>query len=254
MFTDPKFPDLTAFPEELRGIVTRLMSERDSAVSDAAALQSDKSKMTDDVARLSTQNAELSAVNARLEHMVRELNQLVYGKRSEKLTQDERQLAFEDLEIAVAEAQAQSDAVEMTTPRKKRKPPQRNLGNLPEHLDRIEVVIEPDSITCPCGCGEMVKIGEDRTERLDIIPATARVIVTIRPKYACPNKKGGILQAPAPVHPIEGGLPTQGHARACGDIEVWRPLPALPAKSDIRPFWPGLAKIDPGGSPGASSG
>ncbi len=54
------------------------------------------------------------------------------------------------------------------------------------------------------------RLGEDRTERLDIIPATARVIITIRPKYACANKKGGILQAPAPVHLIEGGLPTEG--------------------------------------------
>ena len=56
----------------------------------------------------------------------------------------------------------------------------------------------------------MMRIGEDRTERLDIIPATARVIVTIRPKYACPNKDGGVAQAPAPLHLIEGGLPTEG--------------------------------------------
>jgi len=188
--------DLNALPADVQSAVL--------------AVQNQALDLSEQNAALSTQNAELSAVNARLEHMVSELNQLVYGKRSEKLTPDERQLAFEDLEIAVAESQAQSDAVEMTTPRKKRKSPQRNLGNLPEHLERIEQVIEPDSIICPCGCGEMVKIGEDRTERLDIIPATARVIVTIRPKYTCPNKKGGILQAPAPAHLIEGGLPTEG--------------------------------------------
>ena len=188
--------DLTALPDGLRDVVL--------------AVQKQALDLAEHNAALATQNAELEATNARLEHMVRELNQLAYGKRSEKLTPDERQLAFEDLEIAVAEAQAQSDAVEMTTPRKKRKPPQRNLGNLPEHLDRIEVVIEPDSITCPCGCGQMVRIGEDRTERLDIVPATARVIVTIRPKYACRKKEGGIVQAPAPAHLIEGGLPTEG--------------------------------------------
>jgi transposase len=178
--------DLNALPADVQSAVL--------------AVQNQALDLSEQNAALSTQNAELSAVNARLEHMVRELNQLVYGKRSEKLTPDERQLAFEDLEIAVAEAQAQSDAVEMTRPRKKRKPTQRNLGNLPEHLDRIEIVIEPDSITCPCGCGQMVRIGEDRTERLDIVPATARVIVTIRPKYACRKKEVGIVQAPAPVH------------------------------------------------------
>jgi transposase len=161
-------------------------------------------------AALTTQVSELEALNARLEHFVKELNQVIYGKRSEKLTEDERQLAFEDIEVAQAETEAQSGAVEMTTPRKKRKPVQRNLGNLPDHLERIEQVIEPDTLICPCGCGEMVKIGEDRTERLDIIPARLRVIVTVRPKYACPHKKGGVAQAPAPRHLIEGGLPTEG--------------------------------------------
>ncbi len=123
MLTDLKPLDLMAFPEELRGMVCALLK-------DNSALRSGNAEMTEHNACLSTQNAELSAVNARLEHMVKERNQLVYGKRSEKLSPDERQLAFEDLEISVAEAQAQSDAVEMTAPRKKRKPPQRNLGNL----------------------------------------------------------------------------------------------------------------------------
>ena len=114
-------------------------------LKDNSALKSGNADLAEHNAALTTQNAELEAANTRLEHMVKELNQLVYGKRSEKLTPDERQLAFEDLEIAIAEAQAQADAG-MTTPRKKRKPPQRNLGNLPEHLQRIEEVIEPDSI------------------------------------------------------------------------------------------------------------
>jgi transposase len=135
---------------------------------------------------------------------------VIYGKRSEKLGPDERQLAFEDIEVAQSEAEAQSDTIELTKPRKKRKPAQRNLGNLPDHLERIERVIEPDSIVCPCGCGDMVRIGEDRTERLEIIPAQPKVVVTVRPKYACPKKQGGIVQAPAHQHLIEGGLPTEG--------------------------------------------
>src|SRR5680860_736837 len=160
-------------------------------------------------AALTAQVGELEARNARLEHFVKELNQIIYGKRSEKLGPDERQLAFEDIEVAQSEAEAQSDTIEMTKPRKKRKSAQRNLGNLPDHLERIEVVIEPDSIVCPCGCGDMIRIGEDRTERLEIIPAQPKVVVTIRPKYACPKKQGGIVQAAAPVHLIEGGLPTE---------------------------------------------
>ena len=58
-------------------------------------------------------------------------------------------------------------------------------------------LVEPDSTQCPCGCGEMVRIGEDRTERLDIVPARLRVVVTIRPKYACRRCEEGVTQAPA---------------------------------------------------------
>lgn len=195
MFDALESLDLKALPAEVRTAVL--------------AAQEQISALTESNASIATQNAELEAVNARLEHMVRELNHLLYGPKSERFTEDERQLAFEDLEVATAEAQVQSDTIEMSTPRKKRRPPQRNLGHLPDHLERIEQVIEPDSITCPCGCGEMVKIGEDRSERLDIVPAQFRVLVTVRPKYACPNKDGGVAQAPAPIHLIEGGLPTE---------------------------------------------
>ena len=71
-------------------------------------------------------------------------------------------------------------------------------------------MIEPESILCPCGCGEMTKIGEDRTERLHIVPAKLQVIVTVRPKYACRQCEEGVTQAPAPAHLIEGALPTEG--------------------------------------------
>lgn len=56
----------------------------------------------------------------------------------------------------------------------------------------------------------LTRIVENRTERLEIIPAQPEVVLTIRPKYACPKKQGGIVQAVAPVHLIEGGLPTEG--------------------------------------------
>ena len=52
-------------------------------------------------------------------------------------------------------------------------------------------------------------IGEDISERLDIIPAQFRVIVTRRPKYACRSCEDGIVQAPAPARLIPGGMPTE---------------------------------------------
>jgi len=55
----------------------------------------------------------------------------------------------------------------------------------------------------------MVRIGEDRTERLDYIPARYQVIVTVRPRYACPKGRAGVVQAKAPAHLLEGSWPTE---------------------------------------------
>ena len=138
------------------------------------------------------------------------MRRAVYGKKSEKLDPGQLQLAFEDLEAALAEAEESAQAPAAAAPRRKRPAPERNIGHLPAHLPRSERVIEPPSTQCPCGCGEMERIGEDRTERLDIVPAQLQVIVTVRPKYACRVCEEGVTQAEAPAHLIEGALPTEG--------------------------------------------
>ena len=60
----------------------------------------------------------------------------------------------------------------------------------------------------------MVKIGED--ERLDIVPAQLRVIVTVRPKYACRKCEEGVTQAPAD----RGRATDRRRHRACADLEI----------------------------------
>jgi hypothetical protein len=169
--------DLSAIPEDQRDAVAALLREN---------------------ADLKGETSSLKEIVRRLEHLVAELNHVVYGKRSEKLSEDERQLAFEDLEAAVAKVEEQHDSRTSPddAPRRKVSQARRNRGNLPADLPRIERVVEPDSLTCPCGCGQMHRIGEDRTERLDIVPAQLRVIVTVRPKYACRACTDGVRQAP----------------------------------------------------------
>lgn len=155
--------------------------------------------------------AQLEEINKRQEHLIAEMQNALYGKKSEKLRDDGRQLAFEDLEVALAEVEElKSEQISDDDKPKLKKTPKRNRGNLPEGLPRIEQVIEPDSLDCPCGCGPMHRIGEDRNERLDIVPAKLCVIVTVRPKYACRVCTDGVTQAPTPPWLIEGGLPTEG--------------------------------------------
>lgn len=154
--------------------------------------------------------AELEARNRRLEHLVQEFQKAIYGKKSEKLDADTRQLAFEELEVAIAETEAPASQDDTAASPPRSRGAKRNTGRLPKELPREEHVLEPESTFCPCGCGEMVRIGEDRTERLDIVPARFRVIATIRPRYACPRCEEGVHQASAPAHLVEGGLPTEG--------------------------------------------
>ncbi len=154
--------------------------------------------------------AALREITRRQEHLIAELNHALHGKRSEKLSEDERQLAFEDLSIALAQVEAERDTRGTKAEDAAARPaPKRTIGNLPVALPRIEVVVEPEILNCPCGCGPLHRIGEDRTERLDIVPAQLRVIVTIRPRYACRGCTDGVTQAPAPTHLIPGGLPTE---------------------------------------------
>lgn len=188
--SDPADFELTALPPEVRAAFEAERAARRALEADVAML---------------------AEHNRRLEHLVAEFRQALYGKRSEKLSEDARQLAFEDLEAAVAAveaAQAHSGATRAAS-RPARVGIKRNQGRLPQELPRVERVIEPDSLLCPCGCGAMARIGEDRSERLDIVPAQFRAIVTIRPKYACRRCAGAVAQAPAPAHLIEGALPTE---------------------------------------------
>ncbi|WP_435171330.1 IS66 family transposase [Falsirhodobacter sp. 1013] len=143
----------------------------------------------------------------RLEKLVAAFRHAVFGRRSEKSDPDQFELALEDLETAITAIHAEEDAEDRAAKRPA-KPRATNRGSLPPHLPRIEEVIEPDSLTCACG-GCLHCIGEDVSERLDVVPAQFRVIVTRRPKYACRSCTDGVTQALAPARLIPGGMPTE---------------------------------------------
>ena len=142
----------------------------------------------------------------RLEKLVADFKRALFGSRSEKANPEQYELALEDIETAMAAVHAEDEAIDPA--KATNKPRKTNRGALPKHLPRIQEVIEPVDVTCACGTQRHI-IGEDTSERLDVIPAQFRVIVTRRPKYACRSCKDGIVQAPAKARLIEGGLPTE---------------------------------------------
>ena len=109
---------------------------------------------------------------------------------------------FDEIKTGMAAIEAE---LESTVQDKPKRAPRPRKG-FAAHLERVEIVT-PE---IPAGCEglEKVLIGEDVSERLDVMPAKFRVIVTRRPKYAYRNRDG-VIQAPAPPHIIESGIPTE---------------------------------------------
>ena len=145
----------------------------------------------------------------RLVQIIKDLQRHRFGRRAESLPDDQLLLALEDVEQgdaeAAAETEAKSPAARAEGARKRRA----NRGALPAHLPRIETLVDVEDKTCPCCKGALHRIGEDVSEKLDVVPAQFRVLVVRRPKYACRGCEDVVVQSPAPARIIEGGLPTE---------------------------------------------
>src|SRR5215510_8241517 len=194
---------------EAHALILALATER-------AAIAAENSRIASEIATLTAANADLAAVNqtadariVELTAIVKMLERTLYGTRSERLRSDtpsDEQIAFVFDEIATGVAAIEAELAKAGGQDKpKRAPrPRKEFG---AHLERVEIIVEPE---VPPGCEGLAKvlIGEDVSRRLDVTPAKFRVIVTRRPKYVYRNRDG-VLQAPAPVHLIESGLPTE---------------------------------------------
>jgi transposase len=170
--------------------------------------------LPDDARALKELLVAAHAENERLIAIIKELQRHRFGPRSEKIDPDQLALMLEDIEQSIAAGKAEADAqgkpeeppAKTPVPRKRHV----NRGALPKHLPREDVVVDLVDKSCPCCNALRVKIGEDVSERLDMIPASFKVIVTRRPIYACRDCEGEVAQAPAPEHLVEGGIPTEG--------------------------------------------
>jgi transposase len=160
--------------------------------------------------------AERRRVEA-LEQQLHWLRKQVFGRRSEKGAPVEQQaLPFATAAGPVeADASDEHGAQEQSALTEVPAHTRRKRGGrtpLPEDLPRQIVELLPaDADLCCQGCRtEKVRIGEDRTEELDYVPASMVVRVYVRPKYACRTCETGVVQAALPARPIEKGRPGPG--------------------------------------------
>jgi transposase len=177
-----------------------------------ASLVSLQAKHDTVVSERDTLRAEHDAAQAEIEKLrllIRQLQRGQFGRRSEKLDPDQLQLGLEDLEQTTAAAEAAQEAAARSSTARPPRVRRRNLGSLPAHLPRIEVLVDVEDKSCPCCGGALHLIGEDTSEMLDIVPAQLRVKVIRRPCYGCRACEEAVVQAPAPERPITGGMATE---------------------------------------------
>jgi transposase len=175
--------------------------------------QQDAAESARQIARRDT---DLHAAQTKIQALVLELvhlRRMRFGARSEALTGEERDLFQETLasDIAAAEAKLAKEQEEQPATTSVPKLPRPRAGRqpLPDHLPRIEHQHEPESCTCGSCGGDLVKIGEDITEQLDVEPARFFVHRHIRPQYACRSCET-VAAAPIPPAVIDGGMAATG--------------------------------------------
>lgn len=178
---------------------------------DIAALRALALEQSRKLADVTVAKGEADAEIERLQSIIDAFMRHRFGRKSEQLDPDQLQLGLEDVETALGAARA-ARAAGTVRPTGDR-PRKTNRGALPAHLERIEQIVDIDGAggirACPCCGGGLHQIGEDVAERLDVVPTTLRVLVTRRPRYGCRSCEGAVVQAPAPAHIVEGGIPTE---------------------------------------------
>ena len=173
-----------------------------------AASEARADVMANEAARARAAASGAEAVIATLRLEVEKLRRALYGQRSERRARllDQLELQLEELEAAASEddlAAERAAARTRTAPAAAgRRHPARKP--FPAHLPRERVVIEAPCACAACGSGRIVKLGEDVTETLEVIPRRWKVIQTVREKYACRDCER-VTQPPAPFHPTPRG-------------------------------------------------
>ena len=173
-----------------------------------AALAASEARAKAAESELAQARAVVSTSEAMIKHLKLEIAKLRrdhYGHSAERRDRliDQMEMQLEELEAAATEDEIAAGKGKTTTVagfercRPVRKP-------FPEHLPRERVVIDAPTACSCCGSDRIVKMGEDITETLEVIPRQWKVIQTVREKFTC-RACEKISQPPAPFHPTPRG-------------------------------------------------
>jgi len=188
----------------------RHLQQRDERIAHQAG------EIAQQASEIERKDAELQFKTAKLEKVNFELARLKawkFGAKTEAMSAEQRRLFEETMAEDEASLQALLEQLKgkaaQGAPGDQRRRPRRQA--LPAHLHRVEHRHEPEDTTCPTpGCGRpMVRVGEDVSEKLDIVPAQFFVHRHVHGKWACRCCQV-LVQQPVPAQIIDGGVPASG--------------------------------------------
>lgn len=154
-------------------------------------------------AMLEEQNEKIASLQNQLEWCKRQ----IFGQKSERLTDlpgDVPELPGFEMPETI-EPKVETVKVPGHDRRKKNRKGSCTV-EIPDDMERVEVLIDvPEEERTLSDGTPLVRIGEDRSEKLAFRPGEYYVKEFIRPKYACPSdSKLGVVQEPMPSSIVEG--------------------------------------------------
>ena len=155
--------------------------------------------LPNDVEILKTLVIERDLEIQQLREYVRLLKSQRFGASSERIHRDQLGL-FNEAEQLVDEDAQEEALIEVPSHTRARGGRRR----LPSWMPREEILhdLSEEEKICAHDGHALVEIGRETSEQVVFIPATARGLVHVRPKYGCPRCKTGVRIAPMPPQPI----------------------------------------------------
>ena len=167
--------------------------------------------LVSEVLSLTNKNISLEDQLTHLQEQLALLKKQRFGQSSEKLDNQiaELEAKIEECELLEsASDQASEDKRSIASAEEQSKNiPKRQ--KLPENLERIDEILNPDPICPDCSGEAFRKIADDISETLEYIPSSFKVIRHIRPRCACINCEK-IVQAYPASKPIAKGIAGPG--------------------------------------------
>ncbi|EMF80326.1 putative helix-turn-helix domain of transposase IS66 [Leptospira weilii serovar Topaz str. LT2116] len=181
--------DLDSLPDDVEELKKIIILEKNKVSEYQEELNLQKQKEAEYQEEIRLQKLKES------EHLdqIERLKIQLFGRKTEKWSQIEKDqgVLFNEIESSLQEDSSEPEEISLFTPVKNHTRKKTGRKPFPEYFPRITMLHDIPEAEKTCSCGHTLsRIGEEKSEKLDIIPAKIQVEVHVRPKYACKKCEG----------------------------------------------------------------